>query len=250
MLEIADVNKSFDGIMALMGVSFQVSRGSITAIIGPNGGGKTTLLNVINGIYLPNAGAVYFEGDNISALRPHEVARLGITRTFQSLQLFQNMSVLENVMVGFHTRTSCGFIGCLARTLKLRREEKTVREKAFKMLDFVNLTGREGQAASSLSCGDQKRLELARALISRPKMILLDEPVSGLNGLETKQIAALICRLRESGLTVLLVEHDMNFVMQVADRVVVLNYGEKIAEGTPAEIQDNDKVVAAYLGDY
>jgi branched-chain amino acid transport system ATP-binding protein len=250
MLEVFNLNKSFGGIMALTDVSFQVNRGTITALIGPNGAGKTTLLNVISGIYLASAGEILFEGSNISGIRPHQVTYLGITRTFQNLQVFQNMTVIENVMVGFHSRTSSEFVACLARTLRVRREEKEVRENAAKMLHFVNLAGREDQPGSSLPCGDQKRLELARALVSRPRMILLDEPVSGLNTSETEEMAGLILKLKESGITILLVEHDMNLVMQVSDMIVVLNYGEKLAQGRPAEIQNDDRVIAAYLGDY
>ena len=250
MLEVVNVNKFFGGIMALMDVSFRVDRGTITAMIGPNGAGKTTLLNVITGIYMASAGEILFEGKNISGIRPHQVSYLGISRTFQNLQVFQNMSALENVMVGSHCRTSAGFIACLARTLKVRREEKEVRNRAMEMLGFVNLAGRQNQPGSSLPCGDQKRLELARALVGHPKLVLLDEPVSGLNNSETEEMGDLILKLKESGMTVLLVEHDMNFVMRVSDVIVVLNYGEKLAQGSPAEIQNNDMVIAAYLGDY
>ena len=248
MLEIVNVNKSFGGIMALLNVSFMVEKGSITAMIGPNGAGKTTLLNVVSGIYLPSAGEISFEGKKISGIRPHTMTYLGIARTFQNLQVFQNMSVVENVMVGCHSRTTSGFMACLVRTPKLRHEEREVREKAMEALHFVSLTDRKDRPASSLPCGDQKRLELARALVSRPHIILLDEPASGLNSSETDEMAALILKLRESGTTVLLVEHDMNLVMRVADNIVVLNYGEKIAEGTPREIQTDEQVVTAYLG--
>ena len=250
MLEVVELNKSFGGIMALTNVSFHVNPNTITAIIGPNGAGKTTLLNVISGIYLASAGEIFFEGNNITGFQPHEITYLGITRTFQNIQIFQNMSALENVMVGLHSRTSSGFIACLARTPKVRREEKEIRERATDMLDFVHLAGREDQPSGSLSCGNQKRLELARALVSRPKMILLDEPVSGLNPLETEEMASLILKLKESGITIVLVEHDMNFVMQVADTIVVLNYGEKLTQGLPTEIQRDERVIAAYLGDY
>ena len=250
MLEIVGITKTFGGIMALMDVSFHVNRGTITAIIGPNGAGKTTLLNVISGIYRASEGEIFFEGKNISGIRPHQVSYLGITRTFQNPQVFKNMSALENVMVGFHSCTSSEFLACLARTSKVRSEEKETREAAMETLDFVKLTDRLNQPGSSLPCGDQKRLELARALVSRPKMILLDEPVSGLNASETEDMADLILKLKEAGITILLVEHDMNLVMRVADMIVVLNYGEKFAEGRPAEIQNDERVIAAYLGHY
>ena len=250
MLEIVRLTKTFGGIMALMDVSFHVNRGTITTMIGPNGAGKTTLLNVISGICLASEGKIFFDGKNISGIQPYQVTYLRITRTFQNPQVFQDMSALENVMVGFHSCTSSEFVACLARTLKVRCEEKETRERAMEMLDFVNLADRQDQPGFSLACGDQKRLELARALVSRPKMILLDEPVSGLNASETEKMADLILKLKASGLTILLVEHDMNLVMRVADMIVVLNYGEKLAEGRPAEIQDDSRVIAAYLGDY
>lgn len=249
MLEVLELCKSFGGIMALMNVSFHAPPASLTAIIGPNGAGKTTLLNIISGVYLKSAGEILFDGKRITGMQPHQVAYLGITRTFQNLQVFDNMTALENVMVGFHSCTSSGFVACLARSWKVRREEREVRQRAADMLKRVNLAGRENQPGSTLAYGDQKRLELARALMSRPKMILLDEPVSGLNASETADMAELIVKLKESGITILLVEHDMNFVMQVSDEIVVLNYGEKLAQGTPLDIQNDDRVIAAYLGD-
>jgi branched-chain amino acid transport system ATP-binding protein len=249
MLEVVELCKSFGGIMALMNVSFQADPASLTAIIGPNGAGKTTLLNIISGVYLGSGGEVLFDGRKITGMPPHQVATLGITRTFQNLQVFDHMTALENVMVGFHSCTSSGFVACLARSRKVRREEKEVRQRAAQMLKWVHLAGRENQPGAALSYGDQKRLELARALISRPKMILLDEPVSGLNLSETADMAKLILKIRESGVTILLVEHDMNFVMQISDRIIVLNYGQKLAQGTPRDIQNDDRVIAAYLGD-
>jgi len=248
MLEVVELCKSFGGIMALMNVSFHADQAGLTAIIGPNGAGKTTLLNIISGVYLGSSGEVLFDGKRITGMQPHEVAYLGITRTFQNLQVFHNMTALENVMVGFHSCTSAGFVACLARSWKVRREEREVRQRAAEMLKWVNLAGREHQPGAALPYGDQKRLELARALISRPKMILLDEPVSGLNTSETAHMAELIVKLKESGITIVLVEHDMNFVMQISDKIIVLNYGEKLAQGKPFDIQNDDRVIAAYLG--
>lgn len=234
--------------MALRNVSFDVKQGSVTSIIGPNGAGKTTLFNVVSGILSPDAGKVIYEGKDITGNPPYKICFMGITRTFQNLQVFENMSVLENVMVGYHARTSSEFISCMVHSFKASREEKEMREKAREVLNSLNLIGREDHLGSSLPFGDQKRLELARALVCHPKVILLDEPVAGLNISETEKMGDLILEQKESGITIVLVEHDMNLVMKISDMIVVLNYGEKIAEGPPREIRDSKDVAAAYLG--
>jgi ABC-type branched-subunit amino acid transport system ATPase component len=250
MLELINLKKSFGGLTAVNNVSFRANRESITAIIGPNGAGKTTLFNIISGFFLPNEGKILFEGKDITGFHPHQVCYLGITRTFQNLQIFQNMTVMENVMVGYHMKTSSGFLSSMVRTRHVKREEEDTRKRTKEILALFNLTNREIQQGSSLAFGDQKRLELARALVSHPKMILLDEPAAGLNTYETEELAKFILKQRESGIAIVLVEHDMNLVMEISDFVIVLNYGEKIAEGTPREIQNNQRVITAYLGNY
>jgi branched-chain amino acid transport system ATP-binding protein len=249
MLEIINLKKYFGGITALNGISTIIEKGKITAIIGPNGAGKTTLFNIISGIYHPNAGKIIFEKKDITGIYSHQVCHLGITRTFQNLEIFHNMSVLENVMVGYHVGTSAEFISCMIHNRKVKAEEKEVRQRARKVLSLVNLSDRENHSSTSLAFGDQKRLELARALVSHPKLLLLDEPVAGLNMSETKEMASLILKQKDFGLTILLVEHDMNLVMRISDKIIVLNYGEKIAEGPPLKIRNNEKVIAAYLGE-
>jgi branched-chain amino acid transport system permease protein len=248
VLSVQKLSMSFGGIMALERVSLDMPRGAVTAIIGPNGAGKTTLINVIAGIHLPEGGKVLFEGTDVTGLPPHAMAALGLTRTFQNIQIFQHMTVLENVMVGLHAQTRNGFVASLLHLPGFGKEEREIEEKARVTLDFLGLGRKRHLPAASLSFGEQKRVEMARALASNPTVVLLDEPVAGLNMTETNEIADLIGRLSERGISVFLVEHDMNLVMAVSDKVVVLNHGGKIAEGNPCEIQRDEKVLAAYLG--
>ena len=249
ILSVNSLVKVFGGVQALFRVTFDVPRHGITALIGPNGAGKTTCINVISGVYSLTGGKIAFNGREITGQRPHHIAEIGMTRTFQNLQVFQNMTVLENVMVGLHVRTSTGFIASMIHSPKLRREERQTRDKAMEMLEFFGLSDKADWESSSLPYGDQKRIEMARALVSEPSLVLLDEPAAGLNTSETEEIAGLIREIRDKGVTVLLVEHDMDLVMGISDHVVVLNYGEMISSGTPAEVQADEKVIAAYLGD-
>ena len=248
ILRVENVNVSFGGLMALGQVSFEMPRGSITALIGPNGAGKTTLINVISGATQPQRGRVFFGDREISGRRPYHMAAMGLNRTFQNLQIFENMTVLENVMVGLHAKTRNEFVSCLFRLPGFRREEREIEQRAWEIIRFFRLEGKGLWPASSLSYGDQKRIEMARALASAPNVVLLDEPVAGLNMTETREMAGTIREIQSQGISVLLVEHDMNLVMGISDKVVVLNYGRKIAEGYPEEIQKDEKVLAAYLG--
>jgi branched-chain amino acid transport system ATP-binding protein len=248
ILKVDRLYKTFGGVVALCDVSFDVKRNEITAIIGPNGAGKTTALNLMTGIYPPTSGKIILEERAISGLKPFQIASQGITRTFQNLQIFQNMTVLENVMVGLHTQTKSEFTSCLLHLPRVKKEERLVREEAFTLLRFFNLVDRADWLSDGLSYGDQKRLEIARALAGKPKMILLDEPAAGLNIKETEEMAELFLKIKEGGTTILLVEHDMNLVMGISDRIVVLNYGERIFEGTPRQVQMDSNVIQAYLG--
>ena len=248
MLRVENLSKSFGGLKAVQDVSFTVRPGSIHSVIGPNGAGKTTLFNLISGIYVPSAGKILFEGKDVAGLPPDELARRGMSRTFQNLQVCMNMSAIANVMVGAHLRLSQSLLGALLRTGSLRRAEQTCREEAAELMRFVGVGRHIDAEASQLSYGALKRLEIARALAARPRLLLLDEPAAGLNHTETAEIEALIRRIAESGVTVLLVEHDMKLVMNLSDQLLVLDYGSKLAEGTAAEIAANPDVIAAYLG--
>jgi branched-chain amino acid transport system ATP-binding protein len=249
ILTVRDLQKSFGGLTAIDSLSFAVSAGQIKSIIGPNGAGKTTLFNLVTGVFPPSGGNFQFDGKFLNGLKPHTIARLGISRTFQNLELFPNMSVLENVMLGCHARTSAGIFQAGFRLPAMRREERRIQDKAMEELRFLELEGRARLGAGSLPLGDQKLLEIARALSSQPRLLLLDEPAAGLNIRETEKLSRTILRIRDRGITVMLVEHDMSLVMGISDEVLVLNYGKKIAEGVPRDIQKNREVIAAYLGE-
>ena len=249
MLRLQGITKVFGGLIALEEVSFSVEDGTITGIIGPNGAGKTTLFNIVSGIYPQNSGNVYLGGKNISRFVPEKLARLGLVRTFQNVELFGQMTVLENVMVGLHTKSKSGILSCAFKLPGHIREEKYIRERGLQWLEFTGMVELSEVTAGNLPFGKGRLLEIARALALEPRMILMDEPAAGLNSHETIGLAALIRRIRESGVTVVLVEHDMDLVMDVCDAVVVLNLGRKLAEGTPREIQENTAVITAYLGE-
>lgn len=249
MLNLSGIGKQFGGLTALQGISFNVGKGSITGIIGPNGAGKTTLFNIATGIYPPSAGAVVLEGRDISRLPPEGRARLGLVRTFQNIELFGKMTVLENVMVGLHTRSGSGLFACSFRMPWQMSEERRIRERAKELLAFVGIPELEDVQAGTLSFGKGRLLEIARAMALEPKLLLMDEPAAGLNSSETAELADLIKKIRDLGVTVALVEHDMDLVMDICDQLVVLNLGAMLAEGTPREIQDNQAVITAYLGE-
>lgn len=249
ILELRDVHMNFGGVAALKGIAHTVPAGIIQAVIGPNGAGKTTLFHCISGLLRPTGGSVLFRGARVSGLLPHRVAQLGISRTFQHVALFKTMSVLENVMLGRHPRTQSGFWATGLRLPGMRREERRIEERARSYLDFVGLADTAHLQAGTLPLGKQKILEVARALATEPQLILLDEPAGGLNMRETEELGELIQRICRTGTTVVLVEHDMNLVMEISDRILVLHYGEYLASGTPREIKDDPAVIEAYLGE-
>jgi branched-chain amino acid transport system ATP-binding protein len=249
ILVITGLEKSFGGVRAIADLDLGVRQGRIQAVIGPNGAGKTTLFNLIAGTFPPTRGDFRFSGKPLNGLKPHEIARLGISRTFQNVELFAHMTALENVMLGRHCRLKAGIFQAGLRLQGMRREERECRERAAAELAFMGLGEKAGADALALPLGEQKLLEIARALATEPALLLLDEPAAGLNPRDTARLSETILRIRDRGITILLVEHDMNLIMDVSDVVSVLNYGKKIAEGPPREIQRNPEVIAAYLGE-